>query len=180
MKRILSALLLLLSAPALAQEHAIVPEAPITLPAREVDHSHRFSIVPPTDWQDYVPRDDSFLAWRAPTGRTATSPFQATLRVSELRDLRLDVAVLATHLKPFFDKMMPHWQLAGEGFELLDGRKSYFIGVRQPECGCEDLQYYLPTVDQRYFLITFHAPIADAKAYAPLFREVARSVRLLD
>lgn len=154
----------------------------LTLPPREYDHTHRFSIVPPAGWVDYVPSDDSFMAYRARTRLTPTSRFSPYFRITVAKDLRLSVEDVGAHLKPFFNQIMGKWTLTGEGFELIDGRKSYFIGVRQDPltCGCEDLQYYIPAQGMRYFLITFSAPVGDFARYEKLFRDVARSVELLD
>lgn len=171
-----------------ASEAPATPESPLaseellTLPPREYDHAHRFSIVPPAGWVDYVPTDDSFMAYRAPTKLTGASRFSPYFRITVANDLRLSVEDVGAHLKPFFNQIMGKWTLTSEGFELIDGRKSYFIGVRQDPltCGCEDLQYYIPGQGTRYFLITFSAPVGDFARYEKLFRDVARSVELLD
>ncbi|MEZ0372412.1 MAG: hypothetical protein ACAI44_25200 [Candidatus Sericytochromatia bacterium] len=174
---------------ALADAETAAPSAsPVDSQAevrREVASAQGFSLVPPEGWVAYVPADESFMAFRAPAGVGGAGRFSPFFRIRvdpDLSDQGIGIDELGPFLKLTFDKLLPKWELDGEGFETLSGQKSYFISVRQDpvRCGCHDLQYYVPASRHRLFTLTFSVLLEEYAQYEPVFRQVARSIRLID
>ena len=142
------------------------------------DSQNGFSFVPPAGWTSGGHHDGAFMTYTGPTEGSSTVNFNVVRGPHD----GSSIEQCPRQVIPGYRKMFAGWELAGDGFVEIDGKKSYFIISSRSISGAhrvQSLQYFLIGRDGKtVYAMTFSAPAESFTRHRTVFEAAAMTARL--